>query len=475
MIKNEKEYEVTKREVSNFIESLDKLELDREGMHPKLYQLYKDAMISQLNDLEDEVREYESLKDSHLYFRINSLTELPRIITKARISEGYSQETFAAFLGLPYEELYKLENNDYVYADINLLIDIAEKLKVDFPEEKVKIYENVSVTSTIKKLLALGMNSKFVFERIIPTKFLLKGSNVAHLGIVAMLEYLQKIFQWDPKDILEGTQMETSLLPVSMARFKMPKNAKESWANVYTNYAYYIAELLSKSIEDKPVKYIPSDWKIVNSEILERYGEVSFTSVLSFVWDLGIAVIPLKDTGAFHGAFWRMSGRNIILLKQKSSSSSRWAFDLLHELFHALQEPEASERTIIEENGDLDNEEKHANQFAGNVLLNGRANELAQKCVVISKGSLERLKGTVVKVAKDEKVSASSLANYLAFRLSLQGQDWWGAASNLQLNDSNEPFKIAKEVLLNNIDFKKLDEAETEIVLQALSENEVIV
>ena len=44
--------------------------------------------------------------------------------------------------------------------------------------------------------------------------------------------------------------------------------------------------------------------------------------------------------GTFHGACWRYEGRNAVVLKQTPKHEARWAFDLLHELFHAGQRPE---------------------------------------------------------------------------------------------------------------------------------------
>ena len=77
-------------------------------------------------------------------------------------------------------------------------------------------------------------------------------------------------------------------------------------------------------------------------------------------------------------------------------------------------------------------EEEEAMAFAGGVLLGGRAEELAQKCVTAAEGSVEKLKGVVPKIARVEGVDVSSLANYMAFRLTLQGIEWWGTATNLQ-------------------------------------------
>jgi hypothetical protein len=61
------------------------------------------------------------------------------------------------------------------------------------------------------------------------------------------------------------------------------------------------------------------------------------------------------------------------------------------------------------------------------------------------------------------------LANYLAYRLSLQDINWWGAATNLQPMDAN-PWAVARNLLLENIDVAALNEADRELLLLALAE-----
>ena len=66
--------------------------------------------------------------------------------------------------------------------------------------------------------------------------------------------------------------------------------------------------------------------------VLSTYGAITFEHTLRYVWSLGIPVLPLRDPGAFHGACWRIDGRNIIVLKQRTLSLARWLADLLHEV-----------------------------------------------------------------------------------------------------------------------------------------------
>jgi hypothetical protein len=113
--------------------------------------------------------------------------------------------------------------------------------------------------------------------------------------------------------------------------------------------------------------------------------------------------------------------------------------------------------------------EQRASQFAGDVLLDGRADEVARLCVEEAQGSVERLKGVVARVAARESVALDALANYLAYRLSLQGINWWGTASNLQ-PEGGDPWAIARDVLLAEIDVSTLADEDRELLQRALVE-----
>jgi hypothetical protein len=218
---------------------------------------------------------------------------------------------------------------------------------------------------------------------------------------------------------------------------------------------------------------VPTDANEFREAILAEFGTVTFEHVLRFLWTLGIPVLPLNDAGSFHGAFWRVDGRNIIVLKQRTLSNARWTNDCLHETYHAGQEPNQAYRTVIEQSEMSperrdSGEEQEATRFAGDVMLDGRAEELAQMCVHAAGGRVDRLKNAVRMVADTEDIEIGALANYMAFRLSLQDVNWWGAATNLQSSDSN-PWEIARDWLLPRLQLDRLIDIDRQILLQALT------
>jgi len=164
------------------------------------------------------------------------------------------------------------------------------------------------------------------------------------------------------------------------------------------------------------------------------------------------------------------------VLKQSSRSLSRWLFDLLHELYHAGLSS-SSEQVILElgdSNGGLasdsiDDEEFDASQFAGDVILAGRSEVLAEWSVTRASGKLEWLKTAVKEVAREADMPIGGLAYYLAWRLSTQGENWWGAATNLQPKE-DDPWRIARDILLEHANLDLLDPTSRSLLEQALTE-----
>ena len=59
MIKDERQYRLTKAQANRFTQTFWRLG-EADGMHPLIVQAQRDALISQIADLEGELSEYES-------------------------------------------------------------------------------------------------------------------------------------------------------------------------------------------------------------------------------------------------------------------------------------------------------------------------------------------------------------------------------------------------------------------------------
>jgi transcriptional regulator with XRE-family HTH domain len=484
MIKNERQYRITKAQIDKFVSATEQLASQSDShqqVHPILQKAQADALQSQLAELRREIEEYEALKSGQrAILELNSLEELPRALIKARIAAGFSQKELAERLGLKEQQIQRYEDTEYTSASLARLLEVSQVLGIKVREDVFLPTSQVSLVTLFNRLQQVGIDRNLVLGRFLPQ------SEAASLQIEKLTEeqesslvfrlaiLLQRVFKLTLAELFSSSTLQLNTAAIGTARFKVRAQTDERRLSAYTVYAHFLALLLLDATSDLPKKPIPTNAKEIRSAIMEAYGSVTFENTLHYVWSLGVPVLPLKDKSAFHGAFWRVGGRNVIVLKQQTASSSRWLFDLLHELFHASREPSLDERTVVEAEETAierreSEEELEVNLEAGNVVLDGRAEELAQMCVTAAKGSVERLKKIVPKIAEREQVSVDSLANYMAFRLSLQGINWWGAATNLQSTEQN-PWQITRDFLLERSNFSQVNEVDRKLLLQALSD-----
>ena len=481
MIKNERQYRITRAQADRFSEALRSLETDaahRSELHPLLLSMQRDALQSQLSDLQAEIREYESLKAGEFAFeQLKGISELPILLIRARIATGLSQRDLADRLGLKEQQIQRYEATDYASASFTRIAEVVSALGIEIDEGVLADQGRASLEDVLDKAASIGLAPEFIRKRLLPRRQWQStpaqdpqvGGSIA---VRTATETLARVFRWSPEQLLADE--EIALAPaLEGVRFKIASSANPQRVAAYTVYAHYLALLSIQACSDIPIKPIPTDPRSIRAEIESNYGSLSLAAIVNYLWDLGVVVLPLDDPGAFHGACFREDWRNVIVLKQKTSASSRWAFDCLHECWHAGQEPESPERTVLDleemlSEGPGEEEESTASRFAGAVLLNGRGQELAGKALAEANHDLRRLKAAVQRVAMRESVSVAALANYLAFRLSdEQGENWWGTANSLQSTDNS--WGVVRNVFFERADFTKLAEPDRELLAQALA------
>ena len=476
MIKNERQYRITKAEAQKFETAIQQLEQmpTSTDIHPLLAKAEVDGLRSQLEDLQQEIAQYEALRSGQQAIaEAHSVQEIPQRLIEARIRAGLTQEELAQKIGLKSQQLQRYEATDYASASLSRVAEIATVLNVGLGKE-VPEHASFLVPGMLKRLKTAGLSPSFVISRLlpIPPSLRLSESKTSDELVLEAAQGIERVYGWSPAAIYGSAPLDVSRLAASVARFKLPARVNALELGAYVVYAHYLALLVLQATQRLSTKPLTADPKEVRNSILNRYGDLTFESALSFLWDCGIPVLALNDPGTFHGACWRSAGRNVIVLKQQTRSVARWIHDLLHEYFHAASDPHLEEHPVIEESETSPTrrtspEEVAASSFAGNVMLDGRAEELATICVNAAHGSVERLKGAVQKIADQEKVDVGSLANYLAFRLSRQGINWWAAATNLQ-PAASAPRCTPRELLLKNSDLTCLNPIDRGILLRSL-------
>lgn len=479
MIKNERQYRITKVKIAELSDSLTEVQKNTVG-DPRLRRAEEDGLRSLLAELQDQVEEYEALiAGERPVLVLESFDELPQALIKARIASGLSQKDLADRLGLKMQQIQRYEATDYASASLERLQEVVRALGVQMREEVILPKASLSFDLLLTRLSRAGLDVTFVFERLIPRKLRARIEDENDPGdpnalVLQMASAVGRIFNWTPAAIFGPGQLQLDTGVVGSTRYKTARRADEEKTSAYTVYAHYLALLVLDATAALPRRPISTDPRAFRDAVIATHGSLTFEHALRYVWSLGIPVLPLADAGAFHGACWRVDGRNVIVLKQSVRSPARWLFDLLHEVKHAADHPELLSHAVIEGNElakeRVDSEEERAaNQFADDTVLDGRAEALAQRCVEAAAGAVERLKRVVPQVAQEEGVRADALANYLAYRLSLQGISWWATANALQ-STRPDPWAVARDVLLEHLNLSALNEADRTLLLQALAE-----
>ncbi len=477
MIKNSKQLALTKKRIAEFSDAIEVLKSDEPKFSPLLAKAQLDALIFQRDELIKQADEYELLLAGDLaVFDVESISDLPRALIMSRISMGLTQKDLADRLGMKEQQIQRYENTEYGSASFKTLVSIVEALDLKITEDVFLPQASREKNILLSKLNDAGLDKSFVEKRIAPRNVI--GFDYG-LWVERTVEKLNFIFGWSKEQLLGDMPLAIGRDGSMVARFKMPVGANEKFASAYTQYAYSIANIVASNckLQTQPIQ---NDFKIVRNDILNRYGDINFESVLSYVTSCGVPVISLNDAGAFHGATWRIRGRNVIVLKQKSRHTSKWMFDLLHELYHASQSPEKEEFSVVElsETSDErrnDPEELEANSFAARVLLGEHSDSYIEECFKNANGKIAWLKNSVIQVAEKYDLDCGVLAYQVANKLesisrsSEKKINWWGAANNLQ-NNTCEPSALCFENLTQSINLDELSQSEREILEQIFSE-----
>ena len=135
MIKNEHQYRVAKAQADKFRSALQALTTNARPthVHAKLWAAQRAGVLSQLRELEREVREYEQLQARNPdKLEIRSIEELPETLIKARIAWGLTQKELAERLHVKPQQIQRYEASNYQRASFARIREIAGLLGLQF-------------------------------------------------------------------------------------------------------------------------------------------------------------------------------------------------------------------------------------------------------------------------------------------------------------------------------------------------------
>ncbi|MHC1781233.1 MAG: helix-turn-helix domain-containing protein [Anaerolineaceae bacterium] len=134
MITNERQYKITKSQCVKLAQALSNLngnENARQLGSEILAKAERDALISEMEVLESQIKEYESLRSGiRTPLTAGSLRELPQLLVRARIMQRLSQKELANLVGVKEQQIQRYESEGYRTASLTRVQTIAEKLNI---------------------------------------------------------------------------------------------------------------------------------------------------------------------------------------------------------------------------------------------------------------------------------------------------------------------------------------------------------
>jgi transcriptional regulator with XRE-family HTH domain len=405
--------------------------------------------------------------------------EVGKKIKSLRERKGIKSNELADRSGLTPQTISRIEkgHTDVSFATLRKMLAAMGLSLKDLAEHNIetgKIKEK-SLNELLKRLSKAGIDAKFLLKRIIPSNIDIEKykNNLPPLLLDEIASYISSIYNWTQADLWGNGDLVVDEGATKTAFYKKPANSNVHQIRAYTHYAYYLAKIVLNNTKSLPQVEYPGDIEELRSKF-DQSKPISFEECLNVIWELGVCVIPLRDKGIFHGASWNIEGRHVIVLKQTSNSQAKWLFDLLHELYHVFVHLDVENTSVVEleeinpSTNQSSVEEAEANTFAHQVQFKGNTEELLSKCLSKANHRIENLKYAVEDVASEENIGKDVLANYIAYRLSFQGQNWWGTANGMQIIEP-DPYTIAVNYLKKKMNKLSTNPIESNVLSMALN------
>ena len=131
MIKNERQYRITRAQAEQFERTAQAIESDVAGDVPAepLRAAELRALRSQAASLRRQLAEYEALRAGQVHeIASGTLADLPTALIRARIARGLTQRDLAERLGLKEQQIQRYEATEYASASLTRIRAVAEAL-----------------------------------------------------------------------------------------------------------------------------------------------------------------------------------------------------------------------------------------------------------------------------------------------------------------------------------------------------------
>ncbi len=360
MIINDRQHKISVEQaalIKEAMKALEKLASDKAKIDPRIALAQKQALESQHESLCAEIAEYEKLKASkEKLSEITELADLPKILIKARISQGLSQTELARQLNMKPQQIQRYEAEEYSSANISRLLEIAKVLGISLKknaqvalskDENENFWDKFPINEMYKRGWFLGYDGPLNKIKVNAEEFL--TDFFSPIGESCLLPALHK------KKARTGSQIDEYALSAWQARvvqLALMDPCKASFQLQKVNDAW-IKELLSLSVNEDGPKFVK-----------EHLGNVGINFVIE----------PHLTGTHLDGAAIRQDGQSpIVALTLRYDRLDNFWFVLLHEVAHVVKHLGSQENMNFLDDLDIeatdDPREKEANDFAYEKLM----------------------------------------------------------------------------------------------------------
>ncbi len=128
MIENEHQYRMTKAALNRFKTALAEYQPSK-NLHPKLATAQREAFEGQIETLEQDILEYENLKQQTDILDAAQLESISTKLVQARVAAGLTQAALAKRLGMKEQQIQRYEATHYASASLSRVVQIAKALQ----------------------------------------------------------------------------------------------------------------------------------------------------------------------------------------------------------------------------------------------------------------------------------------------------------------------------------------------------------
>jgi len=356
MITNDRQYKIAKSQIENFQQALADITFtsSAKNVHPSLLDIQKNAIQSQLNDLINDVNEYEALKSGKIAItEVKSLKELPLALIKARIANGLTQAELAEKVGVKMQQIQRYEAELYETASVKTLMKIADQLNLRLNAEvqiiSIEAPENLDVNN-------------YPFKQMFQRKWFGNFSGTFNDAIIDSKNLLEKFFESAGfKNFQYGLNKQSIRAGSEINQF-----ALNAW------YAHVLKKAQMQEVKTKYNKGVISD-KWLRSLAELSADENGPAKAATYLRDSGIRFIiePQLEGTFLDGAslLWDNNEPVVAMTLRYDRLDNFW-FVLFHELAHVHLHL-SDQLTVIFDDLDvkIDGIEKEADAYALNGLI----------------------------------------------------------------------------------------------------------